>query len=311
MIINDKTIKKGLNFLPKRDEGFYICNIKDIFNFLETYNDIVYELYVPEGTYMYKVSDNKQFIVHSIIVTKILHLRNLKTYEYLLSQGAKITDKLFNYIVVNGNVKVLEFLFVNNIVVDQRDYDILNIACLENQFQVVKYLVKNGFEVNHECFVNACVSGDVRMINYLFDFVGNEDKSVGLRVACESGNLNVVKFLVENGADINSYYNNPLISACRGDTEEGGYLPVVKYLISRGANLHVDDDAPLIIASATGNLSIVEYLVDHGADINARNGAALDAAIDSEQIHILQYLLYKGAFLGQNSSNQITAAPAA
>ena len=63
------------------------------------------------------------------------------------------------------------------------------------------------------------------------------DKNKALLFACENGQLNAVKYLVEHGADVNAKDN-----------------------LGR---------APLSFAAERGNLELVKYLVDHGADVNA------------------------------------------
>ena len=52
-----------------------------------------------------------------------------------------------------------------------------------------------------------------------------------LYIACKNGNINVVKYLVENGADINKKNKDkwtPLFIACYKE-----HIPIVKYLVER------------------------------------------------------------------------------
>ena len=60
--------------------------------------------------------------------------------------------------------------------------------------------------------------------------------------------------------------NSPLFFACLNGNET-----VVKYLVEQGANINIEDrsgETPLCIAFSSGNEAVVKYLVEHGANIN-------------------------------------------
>ena len=91
-----------------------------------------------------------------------------------------------------------------------------------------------------------------------------------LTKACYINNLDIVKYLVENGADINlhdKYGSTPLITAC-----DRNNLGIVKYLVGNGANINLHaiytSFTPLITACDKNNLDIVKYLVENDAYIN-------------------------------------------
>ncbi len=119
-----------------------------------------------------------------------------------------------------------------------------------------------------------------------------------LHVASRIGNLDVVKKLVEAGADIN-------ISA--GTFETGslktavsaGHLCVVEYLLSLGAEMDLSEPFknPLFSAIYIGRLDIVEKLVHHGIDTtvrytgeNMKDMDALAYARSMEQSKIAEFL---------------------
>ena len=82
---------------------------------------------------------------------------------------------------------------------------------------------------------------------------------------CEKGELKIVKFLVENGANIEIKDNNgmtPLSNACRG-----GYLDVVKFLIENGANIETKDVNGMTPLLKAISLDVVKFLVEKGANI--------------------------------------------
>jgi ankyrin repeat protein len=48
----------------------------------------------------------------------------------------------------------------------------------------------------------------------------------------------------------------------------GGFYDIVRYLVENGANVHGDNNGALHMAIDRGHLDIVKYLVDNGADID-------------------------------------------
>ena len=79
--------------------------------------------------------------------------------------------------------------------------------------------------------------------------------------ASKKGDLDKVKHLVKNGADIHTQDDYVLIwSAIYG------HLDVVKYLVENGANIHTQDDYALRWSAGYGYLDVVKYLVENGAD---------------------------------------------
>lgn len=87
-----------------------------------------------------------------------------------------------------------------------------------------------------------------------------------LMQASIEGNLEEVKSLIRNGADINAkdkYGDTALMGASRE-----GNLEVVKFLVQKGANINVkneDGNTALMEALGEGNLEVVQYLKSKGA----------------------------------------------
>lgn len=114
----------------------------------------------------------------------------------------------------------------------------------------------------------------------------------------EDGDLQGVKRCIEeNGADINytDCRETALIRA-----SQKGYLEIVKYLISKGANVNLGNFTALIWASEEGYLEIVKVLVENGADINYQgfmpsSGTALTRASQNGHFEIVKVLVEAGA----------------
>ncbi len=102
-------------------------------------------------------------------------------------------------------------------------------------------------------------------------------------------NLEKIQLLVSQGADVNIGNGVPLRHAA-----EYGNLNIVKYLVEHGADIYVkkDTDDSLRWAAKRGNLEVVKYLVEQGANIHAQNDKLLKLVSRNEKMNIVQYLLF-------------------
>ena len=111
--------------------------------------------------------------------------------------------------------------------------------------------------------------------------------------ASKNGDLEKVKLLIENGANIEVKDNN-------GDTALilASYyrrLEIVKYLVEKGANINATNDngwTSLMYASKYGELETIKYLLENGADVNIKNKNG-NAALDLAKIEDIKEVLRK------------------
>lgn len=102
---------------------------------------------------------------------------------------------------------------------------------------------------------------------------------------------NIVKFLLYNQIHINSDWM--LIHAC-----EQNQLDVIKLLLDNGANIHIKHEYPLYSACRDGYTEIVKLLLDKGAKItNKRRYTVLENAIIHDHYHLVKILIGNGAII--------------
>jgi len=140
--------------------------------------------------------------------------------------------------------------------------------------------------------------------------VRNIKEATPLHVAVKLGNMDIVKFLISEGADVNALNykkRTPLHVAATHDQPEAA-----KYLVDHGADLNARSDilsVPLHDAVVTNNLRTVKILVEKGANLNAmskKGMTPLTAALMRNHKEIADYLLSKGAQYDKNAADPKT-----
>ena len=138
-----------------------------------------------------------------------------------------------------------------------------------------------------------------------------------LVAAARNGDEEMVRLLVDKGADVNCFGGlavaNPLQAACSSGSE-----PLVRFLIRKGAEVNPKldgkgHDTPLQVACESGDENFVRLLLESGADINARQGGygyALQAAAARGHHQIVGLLLKEGANVNARGGHYGTALEA-
>ena len=120
--------------------------------------------------------------------------------------------------------------------------------------------------------------------------------------ASTKGSLPAVKFYFdENPTNINKHneaFSNwtPLHYASKN-----GHLNIVKFLIATGAEidtLSTNNVTPLLHACNQGHYSVINFLLNNGANINHQNihkSTSLHYAVDGKHLKIVKLLIQRGA----------------
>ena len=125
--------------------------------------------------------------------------------------------------------------------------------------------------------VIACQSGQAQLVKFFLD--GGVDKdmltpegSTLLHVAVEHGHHEVVKVLVQAGADVNKEFNgmSPLYRA-----SELGHPEIVELLVQAGADraLSYQNLTPLLVAVQKGHMHIVQLLMSNSSQNISRDAS--------------------------------------
>lgn len=179
-----------------------------------------------------------------------------------------------------------------------------------NKVSTIKQLIVDGANPKaneDDFFVWACAFYSKSIIKYLLQFCDiNTQKGLPLTQAVSEGRLDIVKFLVENGADIHADDDTPVFySVFRGNTKN--LSSILKYLVEADKFTEHMNYA-FQHACEIGNYEVVSYLLKKGADVNYDYGCALKYAAMNGHVKIVKLLIDNGIDLKEYGEMAITWA---
>lgn len=132
-----------------------------------------------------------------------------------------------------------------------------------------------------------------------------KDCATALQLAAGTGSLDLVKMLLDAGADINAPGPGTGGLTALQVAAGAGLLDMVKLLLNAGADVNapgsnIGGRTALRVATGTGSLEMVKILLDAGADPNARGSqiggrTPLQVAAGARSLDMVQLLLNAGA----------------
>ena len=155
-----------------------------------------------------------------------------------------------------------------------------------DNLESTRMLVEAGAEVNARTeagdtalIVAAQRAGGARVVEYLLDKGANlktatNDGATALHRAAECGDVDVLKLLVDKGADVDAQRKNPFGGQSPlASAVVFGHGAAVRYLLSKGAKANIGD-AGLSRAVFQGNVEIVKALLEAGVEVKNRGNQA-------------------------------------
>ncbi|WP_264735341.1 ankyrin repeat domain-containing protein [Wolbachia endosymbiont (group A) of Rhinocyllus conicus] len=210
--------------------------------------------------------------------------------------------------IQKDNLNIVKLLVNNGADINAKDNESwmpLHWAVQLGSLDVVKYLVERGANINaltadgRAPLELAVQKNCVDIIEFLKKAQLDLDK--GLLTAVQDGNLNKVKSLANQNANVNTrgiQDRTPLHFAASSDK-----FDIVKFLFDKNANIKAKDvygNTPLHVAAQYGSeLEIVEFLLDKNAsdinDVNNNGSTPLHVAIQGNKPSTVKLLLNRGA----------------
>ncbi len=105
------------------------------------------------------------------------------------------------------------------------------------------------------------------------DFIG-DDLTTALQYAAKSGYIDIVKYLVESGANLEISHQYRLYMTALLYATENNQLEVVKYMVGKKADIdckRIDGLTALHLSLWRALFDIALYLIENGANVEARD----------------------------------------
>jgi ankyrin repeat protein len=157
--------------------------------------------------------------------------------------------------------------------------------------------------------VKTIIAKDRNKINYTYKF-----GETPLHKAVYWGHLEIIKYLVSEGAKINAKDKigytalHDVIQYNKGKKRE----KIIRYLLSNGADPNTKSNlgtSPLLLSIRYDDLTVIKDIVAAGGDVNTRNNAGITpilASIYIKNIEIADYLISEGADVNVIDSDGLT-----
>ena len=171
-------------------------------------------------------------------------------------------------------------------------------------------------DANDRNLFQAATYGDIANVRKYLDLGANIDVKdyrglTSLQIACARGHLDVVRLLLERGANIEAAGGSNGQTALILASLEGR-LNIVKELLDRGANIEAAENMygwnSLMLASSRGYPIVVKELVDRGANIFAKNVAGVTARQAAERngfSEVAEFLRKKEQAIGRRGVAEV------
>ncbi|XP_026828523.1 uncharacterized protein LOC105286418 isoform X2 [Ooceraea biroi] len=211
----------------------------------------------------------------------------------LINGGADSDARMVNNVTPlcgaaqEGYKEIVEILIASGATVNvQSNYGVtpLHEAAVLGHSNVVKVLLNEGANFNIKDIKNrtslelAVAHGHLEVVKTFLQYrivdmntKGNDNWTI-LHIASQESNLDMVKYLVDNGSDINAKNASglkPMHIAARE-----GHKDTVEFFLSKGLNINdpgAVNQTLLHYAAMKGHLAVVKYLIAQGADVNSQD----------------------------------------
>ena len=204
---------------------------------------------------------------------------------------------------------------------DDTRIDALIMACMEGDLEFVQTLVEAGININGigtEGFTPLMVAAsnqESKIVKYLIEQGADVNATTNgwnaLIEAADEGSLKSMKFLLEAGADVNYFWTPGSPTAITMAASEN-YLECLELLIEYGADINGVGSSmpPLHIAAEEGNLKIIDYLITRNVDIHKKDlfgRTALMYAAEEGNTRSFERLMNAGANIDTKDNEGYTA----
>ena len=182
---------------------------------------------------------------------------------------------------------------------DENGLSAILTAVYFQQPEIAQYIMQRSVSIS---LFEACAVGSIKHVqsnlrqnpSLLNAFSPDGFQPLGL--AAFFGHIEIVQFLIDSGADIDTPSKNNMTVSPLNSAAAGGHLEIARVLLEHGANPNfpqADGFVPLHAAAQNAQSKMVKLLLNYGADPRLKNKdgeTAFDIASTSGYIELAQLL---------------------
>lgn len=216
---------------------------------------------------------------------------NLSLVELFISKTALIREptELIKTAYKYGHLHLIEY-FLDRYKIgffqQQQLYEIVLWMCQKRDFSAIRLFLNAGLDLNACHFTSPLPFPNIQT---LLNKIIKEDSS-------EQEKIETLRFLLENGMNVNLKYNEASCTALHTACSKQ-HIEIVKFLLQFGADVSLLNGAkqtPLHIACYKGNLELVRTLLiysDNAKEADYAGNNCLIAAVESQNVEVVLLIL--------------------
>ena len=215
-----------------------------------------------------------------------------------------VEDEFFNAIKKGNSTRVAELLKQQPSLIHSSTKNGTTpvlLAVYADHREVAESLLATGIEPN---VFEAAATGNIKRIRDLIrinpELVRAYSPDGWTALHLNFGNLDVVKLLLDSGADINAVSKNKLVATPLQGAAVMQRVDLARLLLDRGAKVNSRGEggaSPLHEAAGNGQIELAKLLLEHGADVNAKDDEGktpLTIAMEYKQPEVADLLRKQG-----------------
>ena len=216
---------------------------------------------------------------------------NSQVAECLINNQTEYNEyTLLLNIAESGKAEILKNQAFDITIKEDEILYIMNVSAKYNNQEFLLYLIDNGYDINKGIYTGDLLGTPLDFaVNYSHyslievllenkaDINGGTEKGRALRTAVINNDVEMVKFLIDNGCDVNiitTYSDGSTEPPILWEAIHKGNYQIVKLLIENGADIGAIGNSNAVLeASYQMSCNILEYTLEHStaSDINLQN----------------------------------------
>ncbi len=222
--------------------------------------------------------------------------------SFYLSLGLDINEKdnsgntaIIYAAAYNPYVEVFQLLLksgANLKTVTDKKEDLLIFAARNNpNYEIIIYLLQNGLKINSSTL----------------------DGETPLLAAARNSNINIIKTIIKNGANIRTY-DKKQMNALFVASNYNDNPKIVEYLLDNGFNINETNEfgnSAVLYAAGNSNINVIKTLVARGADLNSTNNSGsttlMMASTSPNYMEMAKFLIENGVDVNARTADNVTA----